>query len=341
MKPAAILSTLLLFCALVPELSSQQTRPRIVPGIDGFSLGTQTRSHYYLLLPDRESAWYATLGLRYPVRLPERPEEQGTVTRQFEGGAGFIQTLAGDRRYAPAALDLSMSVDARLRDVSDSTTRLELNPTLTVRLSSGPDRSPWATRRGEVAAWSGVRSSLVVSDAQGPAPRIALPYAGFSASLRRAIVGSWLMIEASSEAEQVFGSQEAMTTAMQYSPWMLVYPETDRGPATTGPRAAGASAELAVRSRLARFRWYTEWALEAVLGAQTSAGADTLGDLSGVWMDRTEAGTSFSWHSGFTLRTRHVPVYLDLSLHAGVAVDARDSSQRRGYVLFETRAAGD
>lgn len=38
MKPAAILSTLLLFCALVPELSSQQTRPRIVPGIDGFSL---------------------------------------------------------------------------------------------------------------------------------------------------------------------------------------------------------------------------------------------------------------------------------------------------------------
>ncbi|MFP4509933.1 MAG: hypothetical protein ACLFNQ_07355 [Spirochaetaceae bacterium] len=341
MRRQAFLWAMILFCALAPELSGQQTFPRIVPGVDGFTIGTQTRSHYYLLLPNRESAWYTTVGIRYPDGLPGLPENGGDVTRQLETGAGFIQTLAGDRRYAPAALDLLLSADGFFREVSDATTRVELYPTLTLRLSSGPDRSPWATSAGEVRAWTGLGSSLVVSGAQGAAPHIALPRAGFSASLRRAVFGSRLMIEASGSAEQVFELQDFRATAAERSPWMLVYPENDRGPTTPFPRAAGGWAELALRSRLARFRWYTDWAIEAVLGAQTAAGADTLDELRGVWRDRAADDTSFSWDTGITVRTRHVPVFLDLSLHAGITVDARESSRRRGYILFETRAVGD
>ncbi|TVQ23857.1 MAG: hypothetical protein EA383_13080 [Spirochaetaceae bacterium] len=333
-----VLIVLSVLCAT--QLSAQQTRPVILPRVDGFAAGFQTRSHYYALLSDRESSWYALAGYGTPRDLPQASEEGVAILRELTFDAGFIQTIAGDRRYAPAALDLAFSTGARVREANDSTHRFELEPRLALRLSSGPDRSPWATRRGELTVHTGVRSSLLVLDAQGQAPEINLPFASAEASIQRELLGHWLMIEASARGEQVFGSDVTLNDARESAPWMLAFARDYRGPVVPEASVASGYGELGLRSRIVRFRWYAEWAAEAVLFAQTAAVSESLASLGQAWGGISE-NRSYAWGAGLTARTRHTPVSMDLSVHAGVAFDVEDASQSRAYVYLETRRPGD
>ncbi len=335
-------ATVLIFLQVLctTHLFAQQTMPIILPRVDGFAAGVQTRSHYYALLADRESSWYVLAGYGTPQDLPQTSEEGVAISRELTLDTGFIQTIGGDRRFAPAALDLMLSAGARVREASDSTHRFELEPRLTLRLSSGPDRSPWATRRGELTAYTGVRSSLLVLDAQGQVPEINLLYFSTTASFKRGLIGHRLMIEASAQGEQVFGSGVTINDARESAPWMLAFARNYRGPDMPEASAASGHGELGIRSRIAQFRWYAEWAAEAVLFAQTAAVSDSITSLAQAWGGTSEH-RSYTWGAGLTARTRHTPVSMDLSLHAGVSFDVEDTSQSRAYVYLETRRPGD
>ena len=302
-------------------LAAQQTVPRILPAVNGVTLGQQTRSHYYLLIPDRESTWYGTFSVGH----------SGSY-RRLGSEAGFIQTLAGDRRYAPAALDLALSARTTVRQTSDSTTRLEIVPETSLRLSSGPDRSPWAIRSRDLTATASVHSSVRWLDAQGDVPQLVVPRATLGASFRQPVAGALLMVEAAAEATQAFASEGDVNTAGLRAPWLLAQRQRFHGPHAPEPAAAGGVAEVGLRSRLTHLRWYSEWAIELAGFLQTASSAPTIQDLSG-WHS--------AWGAGLTLRTRHVPVGLDLSVHAGVAVDIDTPTLRRGYVFLETRRIGD